>query len=621
MEANRTPERPPRHQNVLFSTPSRESKNFEDEESVVSTPHKFMLRGFSVDSDFELDDIPSNSRGSKPLQIKASPLYRRRRRQLWKVARSPWYTNKGARTEPLVLGVTGGTASGKTTVCRKIIERLGIPWVVMISMDRFYRELTPEEHEMANRKEFNWDHPSAFDWKLFEKTIADIRTGRSVEVPRYDFSTNSRLKETDTVYGADIVIIEGILVLHDKNLRNLMDIKVFVDADSDLRLARRIKRDIKERGRKVEDILEQYVKTVKPSFDDYIFPTKRYADLIVPRGGDNYVAINLLVQHVKATLKKRGLAEGAMLRARMSKLEGLNKDQLLQLLPDTVTILPPTPALRALHTVMRNEKTPPLRFRLHVHRVGRLIISEALGIAMSPLPSGKPQQSPQLSSIPRSGKKLFFHSIPKGDDFSLPKGKYNGTSGEVKHISIHPHEEKGPKSVKIKNDQDEPKPFIARDTKITSMKLPQICGVSIVRGGQALEIMLKEFMPEVNIGKIIIAQSRDKKYGPRLYYCRFPRNIKQCQVILMDPVLATSNTVEMGLRILLEHGIREDQIILACIIAAPEGLLFISRNFPKVRIVCSWIDQGLDNKFFVTPGIGYFGQRYFNCVTTPMYGP
>uniref|UniRef100_A0A7S3ZBN8 Uridine kinase n=1 Tax=Lotharella globosa TaxID=91324 RepID=A0A7S3ZBN8_9EUKA len=533
------------------------------------------------DSDNE-GDTPTASPLKGPLGTptqRSLPTYQRRRRKLWKVARSPWYTSQGRRKEPLVIGVTGGTASGKTTVCRKIIERIGIPWVVMISMDRFYRSLPPEEMKLAKKKEFNWDHPSAFDWALFQKVIADIRTGKSVEVPRYDFATNSREKETDTVYGADIVIIEGILVLHDKPLRELMDIKVFVDTDSDLRLARRIKRDIRERGRTVDEVLDQYVKTVKPSFDDYIFPTKRYADLIVPRGGDNYVAINLLVQHIKAILKKRGISEGHGFRLKMSKLGNVSKDKLIQLLPATVTILPPTAGMRALHTVMRNKDTTPLMFRRHVHRVGRLIMAKALDKAMEL----KVQGAVEDLSLPPT-RRLLDVSPLDSDGFSLGS----------------------PVSVQDRA----PSPDVDREG---SVQQPKVVGVSIVRGGQALEVVLKEFLPEAKIGKIIIAQSRDKAYGPRLYYCSLPRQIHTAPVILMDPVLATSNTCEMAMRILLEHGIPEEQIILAVIIAAPEGLLSFSRNFPKVRIVCSWVDQGLDSRFFVTPGIGFFGARYFNC--------
>eukprot|EP00471_Norrisiella_sphaerica_P013916 CAMPEP_0184497136 /NCGR_PEP_ID=MMETSP0113_2-20130426/35766_1 /TAXON_ID=91329 /ORGANISM="Norrisiella sphaerica, Strain BC52" /LENGTH=427 /DNA_ID=CAMNT_0026884113 /DNA_START=230 /DNA_END=1513 /DNA_ORIENTATION=- len=427
-------------------------------------------------------------------------------------------------------------------------------------MDRFYKVLSDDERLQAAHKNYNWDHPSAFDWKLFRKTIAAIREGKSVEVPRYDFNTSSRESATDTVYGADIVILEGILVLHDKPLREMMDIRVFVDTDSDLRLARRIKRDIVERGRSVNDILTQYVRTVKPSFDDYIFPTKRYADLIVPRGGDNYVAINLLVQHVKAVLKKRGLTDSFSLKQKMSMLS-ISKDKLIQVLPNTVTVLPPTPMLRAAHTELRNRDTTAFGFRQAAHRVGRVLMSATLGLAME-------------TKILREPRRFSF-----ADD-----GEANGPDDG----------------------------FLLSDSNTG----PEVFGVSIVRGGQALETVLKEYIPEVCIGKIIIAQSGDKSAGPRLYYCRFPRDIQNGSVILMDPVLATANTCEMALRILLDHGIQESQIILCCLIAAPQGLLSISRNFPKVRIVCSWVDQGLDKRFFVKPGLGYFGARYFDCGET-----
>ncbi len=139
--------------------------------------------------------------------------------------------------KPFLIGVTGGTASGKTTVCQSIIEQLDIPWVVCLSMDSFYRPLTPTE--LKNASNHNFDHPDSFDWITMRKCLKDIRAMKSVQIPRYDFKTHSRLPQTDRVYGADVVLVEGILVLHDKEIRDLFDMKIFVDTDSDLRLVRR----------------------------------------------------------------------------------------------------------------------------------------------------------------------------------------------------------------------------------------------------------------------------------------------------------------------------------------------------------------------------------------------
>jgi len=177
----------------------------------------------------------------------------------------------------------------------------------MFSLDSFYRPLSAEEKEEV--AEYNFDHPDAFDWTLLHDTLKKLqsqnRGGRAVDVPCYDFITHSRAPESTTIYGADVVILEGILVFYPKELRDLFDMKIFVDADADTRLARRVIRDINHRGRDVMGVLRQYEKFVKPSFDEYISPTKKYADVIIPRGADNLVAINLIVEHIKTKLNER----------------------------------------------------------------------------------------------------------------------------------------------------------------------------------------------------------------------------------------------------------------------------------------------------------------------------
>ncbi|KAL9653512.1 hypothetical protein ABK040_002145 [Willaertia magna] len=203
---------------------------------------------------------------------------------------------------PFVIGVCGGSASGKTTVCREIVKSLSNKRVVVISQDSFYRNLTPEEKQLAKNSDYDFDHPDAFDYAIFEEAIKELKNGNGVDIPVYDFKTHSRTNETERVDGADVIIIEGILIFFNKSVRDLMDMKIFVDTDADVRLARRIRRDTKERGRDLESVLLQYERFVKPSFDDYIMPTKKYADIIIPRGGANIVAIDLLTQHIKLKL-------------------------------------------------------------------------------------------------------------------------------------------------------------------------------------------------------------------------------------------------------------------------------------------------------------------------------
>eukprot|EP00879_Flechtneria_rotunda_P023084 GHRR01024403.1.p1 GENE.GHRR01024403.1~~GHRR01024403.1.p1 ORF type:complete len:319 (+),score=73.59 GHRR01024403.1:1545-2501(+) len=203
---------------------------------------------------------------------------------------------------PFVIGVAGGTASGKTTVCDKIMQRLHDQCVVMLNQDSFYRTLT--EDELADVHNYNFDHPDAFDTPALLECLDGLKAGQAVEVPTYDFSQHRRGTETKKVEPADVIILEGILVLHMKELRSQCNMCVYVDTDDDVRLARRIQRDVTHRGRDVGGVIEQYTRFVKPAFDMFVAPSRRYADIIIPwQRGDNIVAIDLITQHI--TLKLR----------------------------------------------------------------------------------------------------------------------------------------------------------------------------------------------------------------------------------------------------------------------------------------------------------------------------
>lgn len=212
------------------------------------------------------------------------------------------------RHRPFLIGVSGGTASGKSTVCAKIMELLGQNMVdhcqrkvTIVSQDSFYRILTPEQKAKALKGQYNFDHPDAFDTELMCQTLKDIVEEKVVEVPTYDFVTHSRMEEKIRVYPADVVLFEGILVFYTQEVRDMFQMKLFVDTDSDVRLSRRVLRDMR-RGRDLEQILTQYTTFVKPAFEEFCLPTKKYADVIIPRGVDNMVAINLIVQHIQDIL-------------------------------------------------------------------------------------------------------------------------------------------------------------------------------------------------------------------------------------------------------------------------------------------------------------------------------
>lgn len=204
---------------------------------------------------------------------------------------------------PFIIGVCGGTASGKTSVCEDILKKLENQRVVIVSQDSFYLSLTGDTLKEVHS--YNFDHPNAFDWKSLEEVLSGIKAGKRVEIPEYSFISHTRLDKTTSLYGADVILFEGILAFYTQELRDTMDLKLFVDTDADTRLSRRVMRDISERGRTLQGVLHQYETFVKPSFEDYILPTKKYADVIIPRGIDNQVAIKLIVQHIRTKLEER----------------------------------------------------------------------------------------------------------------------------------------------------------------------------------------------------------------------------------------------------------------------------------------------------------------------------
>lgn len=201
----------------------------------------------------------------------------------------------------LIIGIAGGTGSGKTTVVRKIIESLPPGEVVLLPQDSYYKDSS--HIPVEERQNINFDHPDAFEWSLLSKHISLLKEGKSIEQPTYSYLTCTRQPETIHIEPRDVVIVEGILALCDKKLRSQMDLKVFVDADSDERLIRVIQRDIVERGRTAEAVMERYTGVLKPMHQQFIEPTKRYADLIIPQGGNNQIAIDILRMFIEKNLR------------------------------------------------------------------------------------------------------------------------------------------------------------------------------------------------------------------------------------------------------------------------------------------------------------------------------
>mmetsp|Transcript_22942 Transcript_22942/g.63675 ORF Transcript_22942/g.63675 Transcript_22942/m.63675 type:complete len:463 (+) Transcript_22942:379-1767(+) len=257
-----------------------------------------------------------------------------------------------------LIGVAGGTASGKTTVCDHIMQRLHDQCAVLISQDSFYKGLTPEE--IADVNNYNFDHPRAFDEDRIIECLRDLKAGKAVDIPVYDFKTHARsTTEFRRCEPCDVIIFEGILVLHMERIRELLHMKIFVDTDDDVRLARRIQRDVSERGRDVGGVIQQYTQFVKPSFDEFVAPSRKKADIIIPWArGDNIVAIDLITEHIRSKLKQ---------------------PELKRVFPN-LEVIPSNYQIRGMHTIVRDENTHKHDFVFYADRLIRLVVEAGLGL-------------------------------------------------------------------------------------------------------------------------------------------------------------------------------------------------------------------------------------------------
>ncbi|XP_012659349.1 uridine-cytidine kinase-like 1 isoform X3 [Otolemur garnettii] len=494
------------------------------------------------------------------------PLLRTRKRTIYTAGRPPWYNEHGTQSkEAFAIGLGGGSASGKTTVARMIIEALDVPWVVLLSMDSFYKVLTKQQQEQAARNNFNFDHPDAFDFDLIISTLKKLKQGKSVKVPIYDFTTHSRKKDWKTLYGANVIIFEGIMAFADKTLLELLDMKIFVDTDSDIRLVRRLRRDISERGRDIEGVIKQYNKFVKPAFDQYIQPTMRLADIVVPRGSGNTVAIDLIVQHVHSQLEERELS----VRAALASAHQCHP------LPQTLSVLKSTPQVRGMHTIIRDKETSRDEFIFYSKRLMRLLIEHA------------------LSFLP-----FQVCSMWDGDVGQV------GLGVPCIHSALWPMQEC---VVQTPQGQDYAGKCYAGK---------QITGVSILRAGETMEPALRAVCKDVRIGTILI-QTNQLTGEPELHYLRLPKDISDDHVILMDCTVSTGAAAMMAVRVLLDHDVPEDKIFLLSLLMAEMGVHSVAYAFPRVKIITTAVDKRVNDLFRIIPGIGNFGDRYFGTDAVP----
>ncbi len=208
------------------------------------------------------------------------------------------------RETPLVIGIAGGSGSGKTTVAHVVLERVGPERIAFLAHDAYYRDLS--HLSISKRAEVNFDHPDSLESELLVEQIKKLKSGSAIEMPVYDFKTHSRTTNTIHIEYQPVILVEGILIFTEPDLRDLFDVKIFVDTDADIRFIRRLKRDIDERGRTVASVMTQYQSTVRPMHLEFVEPSKRYADVIIPEGGFNTVALDMVVARIEELLLQEG---------------------------------------------------------------------------------------------------------------------------------------------------------------------------------------------------------------------------------------------------------------------------------------------------------------------------
>lgn len=275
-------------------------------------------------------------------------------------------------TEPYVIGVAGFSGSGKTSISQQIILELNQPWTVLLSFDNFYNPLTPEESKQAFANNFDFDTPDAMDIDMVVEKLTSLKQGKKTDIPVYSFTHHTRTDKSITIYGANVIIIEGIYALYDKRLLDLMDIKVFVDTDLDVCLARRLTRDILYRGRDLEGALKQWETFVKPNAVASVTPTMQNADLVIPRGLENTTAIELMIKHIQKQLSIK-----SSVHLRRLKSLGLGSKFPLGSFKQ-LKVLPLTTHTRGIHLMLFSEKTDRTDFIFYFDRVANLLVELAL---------------------------------------------------------------------------------------------------------------------------------------------------------------------------------------------------------------------------------------------------
>ncbi|PHH83557.1 hypothetical protein CDD82_7118 [Ophiocordyceps australis] len=270
-----------------------------------------------------------------------------------------------------IVGVAGSSGSGKSTLSHAIVQQLNLPWVVILSMDSFYKTLTPEQSRLAFANEYDFDSPEAIDFDLLVNCLRELKAGKRTDIPIYSFAEHQRLSHTTSIYSPHVLILEGIFTLYDSRVTDLLDIGIYCEADADTCLSRRIVRDVRERGRDIEGCIKQWFGFVKPNFEKARDIKRKVADLIVPRGIENRVALNMMVQFIEKKLFEKSIHH----REALSRLEMACKEQPLS---QRVVVLDNKPQVKAMNTILQDIDTTAEDFIFYFDRLAALIVEQAL---------------------------------------------------------------------------------------------------------------------------------------------------------------------------------------------------------------------------------------------------
>ncbi|KAJ0118946.1 uridine-cytidine kinase 2 [Diaporthe amygdali] len=440
-----------------------------------------------------------------------------------------------------LVGIAGSSGSGKSTLSRAIVNKLNLPWVVILSMDSFYKSLDADSSRRAFLNEYDFDSP---DWNVCEisKLGGSHQRPRNLEnwslrlmdhdrkraeIPIYSFEKHARVDKTTAIYSPHVLVVEGIFALHDPRVLDLLDMKIYCEADADTCLSRRILRDVECRGRTVEGVIKQWFMWVKPNFENYVDPQRKNADVIVPTRVENMVAIDMVVQSIQQKLVEKS-------RHHRAALQQLELQAQSEPLSKKVVILKATAQLKGMNTIIRDIDTSPEDFIFYFDRLATLVVEQAMN-------------------------NVRFASTT----VETPQGyHYRGLAPEG-----------------------------------------EVSAVVLLRGGAALETGLKRVIPDCKSGRILI-QSSIRTGEPELHYSQLPKDIRTHEsVLLLDAQMSSGGSALMAVQVLVDHGVAQDRIVFATYSAGRMGLHRLTSVFPDITVVvCNMIpdieDRWVEKRYF-----------------------